>query len=138
MQDRPSHDELLAAIEEFLEQEILPSVDAARRFHTRVALNTLRIVRRELAHEDEQLRTELARLTRLLSAGDPAGDARLSLRACRHRVRELTDRLCDRIRAGDADAGPFRRATLEHVRRTVREKLETTNPRWLDGHARTV
>jgi hypothetical protein len=48
--ERPTPDELTAAIEEFLANEILPTLDDHRlRFRTLVALNALGIVRRELA-----------------------------------------------------------------------------------------
>ncbi|KKK50539.1 hypothetical protein LCGC14_3124020, partial [marine sediment metagenome] len=53
MQDRPTYDELLAAVERFLSQEIVPNTEGARRFHARVAANVLGIVRRELALEAE-------------------------------------------------------------------------------------
>ena len=51
--------------------------------------------------------------------------------ALRGFVRAQTERLCERIRRGDADAGPFRAAVLAHVRADVRRKLAVTNPRWL-------
>ncbi len=50
MSDRPTPDELAEAIEEFLANEILPTLgDHRLRFRTLVALNALGIVRRELA-----------------------------------------------------------------------------------------
>ena len=130
MQDRPDHDELLGAIEGFLRTEILPNSDGARRFQARVAVNTLQIVRRELARTDEQLTAERGRLRNLLgvpATADTAGSHHL-----RAQVRELTAALCERIRAGEADEGTFGLAVREHVRATVREKLEVTNPGWLE------
>ena len=41
MQDRPTYDELLAAVERFLSQEIVPNTEGARRFHARVAPNAV-------------------------------------------------------------------------------------------------
>ena len=74
MQDRPSYDELLGAVERFLEQEIMPNVEGSRRFHARVAANVLRIVRRELEREEEQLAAEWAGLCELLGPAErPAG-----------------------------------------------------------------
>jgi signal transduction protein with GAF and PtsI domain len=62
--ERPTPDELTEAIEEFLANEILPTLDDHRlRFRTLVALNALGIVRRELAKlpaEDDAERRELA------------------------------------------------------------------------------
>ncbi|MDZ4278906.1 MAG: DUF6285 domain-containing protein [Dehalococcoidia bacterium] len=127
MQDRPTYDELLAAVESFLDEEIVPNSEGARRFHARVSANVLRIVRRELEHADEQFEREWAGLVALLGPAErPAGRSALrEARAAR------TGELCARVRAGDADAGPFRNAVLAHARHTVRDKLVVTNPGWL-------
>jgi hypothetical protein len=130
MQDRPTIDELLAAIETFLEQEIFPHVDGARQFHTRVALGALAMVRRELALDEAHLAAELAGLDAVL--GPPTTSEPASSPSARRRiVTERTEALCERIRRGDADAGPFRAAAVAHIRTTVRAKLEVSNPRWL-------
>jgi hypothetical protein len=50
MQDRPTALELLRAVREFLEADVLPSLEGRRRFHGLVAANVLGIVERELAH----------------------------------------------------------------------------------------
>jgi hypothetical protein len=73
--DRPTPEELVEAIEEFLAGEILPTVaDPRLRFRTLVALNALSIVRRALERlppEDDAAQRELAARIR---AGDvPAG-----------------------------------------------------------------
>lgn len=129
MQDRPTYDELLAAVERFLDQEIVPSVPGSRGFHARVAANVLRIVRRELAAEDDHLAAEWAGLDALLGPRRrPRGR-----QAIRSAIRERTAHLCELIRAGEADTGPFRQAVVEHVRRTVRHKLLVCNPAWIDG-----
>src|SRR5918996_2215920 len=50
MPDRPTAPELLEAVAEFLEREMLPLMDDHRmKFRTLVALNALGIARRELA-----------------------------------------------------------------------------------------
>ena len=51
MQDRPNYDELLAAVERFLDDEVVAKGAGAQRFHGRWAANVLRRVRREPAHE---------------------------------------------------------------------------------------
>jgi len=132
MQDRPSYDELLGAIARFLEQEIMPNVEGSRRFYARVAANSLRIVRRELEREEEQLAAEWAGLCGLLGEAErPAERA-----ALREAIGSRTSELCERIQRGDADAGGFREAALAHVRRTVRDKLLVTNPGWVgEGEA---
>ena len=127
MQDRPNYDELLGAVERFLDQEIMPNVEGSRRFHARVAANVLRIVRRELEREEEQLAAEWAGLCDLLGPAERPAERP----ALRESIRNRTAELCQRIQGGEADAGGFREAALEHVRRTVRDKLLVTNPGWL-------
>ncbi|HEU4758495.1 MAG TPA: DUF6285 domain-containing protein [Dehalococcoidia bacterium] len=127
MQDRPSSDELLAALERFLDQDAVPNLQGARGFHARVAANVLRILRRELEHEDEHLAAEWAGLDQLLGPAEPPA----TRAALREALRARTGDLCERIRAGEADSGPFRDAVLAHVRRTVRDKLLVSNPAWL-------
>jgi aminoglycoside phosphotransferase (APT) family kinase protein len=83
--DRPNARELAAAVREFLEQEILPTLDDHRlRFRTLVAMNALSIVERESPEpgpSDDEDR-ELARRIR-------TGDVReQDLVTIRHKVRE--------------------------------------------------
>ena len=127
MQDRPTYDELLAAVERFLEDEIVAKSDGSRRYNARVSANVLRIVRRELANEEEQLAREWAGLDELLGATERPE----SRDALRDGLAARIEQLCERIRRGDADEGPFREAVLAHVRRSVRDKLLVTNPGWL-------
>lgn len=120
MQDRPSYDELLAAIEHFLDAEIVPNVPGARGFHGRVAANAIRILRRELALEDEQLEAEWTGLNRVLGeAARP--ESRAALRSA---IRERNEALCEAIRADTVDDA----TVFAHVRHTVRDKLRVTNP----------
>ena len=133
MQDRPTYDELLAAVERFLDDEIVPNSEGARRFHGRVAANVIRTVRRELEREEEQLANEWAGLDELLGPAERP-DSRSALRDA---VAARTEELCERVRAGEADGEPFRAATLAHVRRTVRDKLLVTNPGWVGADERS-
>jgi hypothetical protein len=129
MQDRPTAIELLGAVRDLLEQDLLPALEGRKRFHTLVASNVLAIVARELADEETLLVGEWRRLRDLIGIDDTVPPGRLDgLRAA---VRELTSRLCDRIRAGDADAGAFGDAVRAHVRTTVVEKLRVANPKYL-------
>lgn len=75
MSERPTPDELTEAIEEFLANEILPTLDDHRlRFRTLVALNALGIVRRELPRLPPYDDTEQRKLAAQIRAGDvPAG-----------------------------------------------------------------
>jgi hypothetical protein len=72
--DRPSARELVEATREFVERELLPTLDDPRlRFRTLVALNALGIAARELAELPEPAPDwELARRIR---AGDVPTDA---------------------------------------------------------------
>jgi hypothetical protein len=128
MQDRPTVLELLGAVRAFLEEDLMPTLEGRRRFHALVAANVLGVVERELAGEEEQLGRQWQRLAQLLAVGD-AKPAALS--ALRGAVRELEERLAERIRTGEADAGEFADGVRAHVRATVIEKLAVANPRFL-------
>ncbi len=131
MQDRPTYDELLNAVERFLDQEIVPNVEGSRGFHARVAANVIRIVRRELEAEDAHLAAEWSGLDGLLGpAEQPPNRAEL-----REALRSRTSELCERIRAGDADQGAFAGRVVAHIRETVRAKLAVSNPGWLEPKA---
>ena len=128
MQDRPGATELLEAVRAFLEEEVVPALDGPRQFHARVAANVLAIVRRELAGEEASLLAEWRRLAGLLGR---ASEPLPRLEALRAAVRDGTAALAERIRRGDADAGPFRDAVHAHVRATVEDKLRVANPRFV-------
>lgn len=114
-------------MERFLDDEIVPHTPGSRGFHARVAANMIRIVRRELAAEEAHLESQWAGLDSLLGpAPRPVGRE-----ALRRALRSRTAELCQRIRAGEADDGPFRQAVLKHLWRTVRDKLSVSDPEWL-------
>jgi hypothetical protein len=46
--DRPNAIELVQAVREFLESDVMPATEGRVQFHTRVAMNALGIVEREL------------------------------------------------------------------------------------------
>jgi DNA-binding transcriptional ArsR family regulator len=116
-QDRPTAVELLDAVREFLEKDILPETKGGRAFHTRVAINVLSIVARELREA-------------------PAFDAieREELRALlghEGKLDELIRELAERIRNGSLDGK--RREVMAHVRKTVEAKLKIANPGYLNS-----
>ena len=118
-------------MERFLDDEVVARSEGALRYQGRVAANVIRIIRRELDREDEQLAREWAGLDALLGAAErPASRADL-----RQALAARNEALCARIRAGDADGGPLRDAVLAHVRRSVEDKLLVTNPAWLGASA---
>ena len=135
MQDRPTYSELLEAVQQFLEADAIPSLDGPKKFHARVAANVLAIIRRELAHQDTQWRAEWERLNELLQASEPLPAEHGALA---RRLRERTEELCERIRRGDADGGPWRVAVLAHLRQTVTEKLVVASPKFVESGQRTV
>ena len=127
MQDRPTAVELLDAVRGFVERDVIPALDGTAKFHARVAANVLAIVARELQLADGHLAAEWQRLDALLGAAPLPAEA--AARA--ELLGQRTEALCERIRAGDADAGPFRDALLAHLGATVREKLAIANPKLL-------
>lgn len=130
MQDRPTTMELLEAAREFLEREVLPTLTAhGLRYRTLIALNLLRLVEREIPGREARLSAELAALHDLLDrpAVAPPADAAL-LEA---RVREASRELCERIRAGAADAGPWRARVLAYVDGMIEAKLAINDPQRL-------
>jgi hypothetical protein len=124
MQDRPTFDELLTAIEHFLDNEIVPNVPGSRGFHARVSANAIRIIRRELAMEEEHLTSEWRGLDDLLGA-EPLPADRATLRS---ELLRRNEKLCERIRDGDADEGAFKGQVIAHTRAVVADKLRVTNP----------
>lgn len=126
MHDRPTADELLRAVELLLDEQLVPALDGARKYNARVAANVVRIVRRELQHEERQLDSEWRGLDHILGPAQrpPA------LSALKGQLLERNRELAGRIREGDADAGRFRDLVLAHVRDTVHAKLDVSDPGW--------
>ena len=132
MQDRPTALELLQAIRDLLEQEILPSLtDARLKYRTLIAINVLRMLEREVPEEEGRLRAELGALQELLDLPRTAPPADAAL--LRRRVLEANLELCERIRQGLADADPWRQRVLAHVRSAIEEKLRINNPSRLEA-----
>jgi len=111
--DMPSALQLLDAVREFLETEVIAASEGRVRFHVRVAANVVGVVARELALGPAQAVAHAARLARL----GVADEAEL---AAAIRSGALDDRL-DEVRAA--------------VRATVADKLAVANPRYLEHDA---
>ncbi len=105
--DRPTASELIESVREWLERDVAPAVDGRLGFHTRVAMNSLDIVLRELASGDEMQQRHAAALASL--GADSDAD------------------LAGRIRRGefDADLG----AVLEALSPVIDDKVRVANPR---------
>ena len=128
MQDRPNYDELLTAVERFLDDEVVVKSEGALRFNGRVAANVIRIVRRELENEEAALAREWDSLAELVGEAPRPRD-RDALRAV---LAQRNEALAGRIQAGDTDERDFREAVLKHLRQTIHDKLTVTNPGWLE------
>lgn len=116
MRDRPTAAELLQAVGEFLERELLPALeDPGLRFQTLVALNALGIARRELALGEALEGEEGRELAALLGREGPLG--------------ELLRTLAARIRHGQAPPG-----TLAFLKAHVGRKLRIASPRYLERY----
>jgi len=69
--DRPTAAELVEAVREFLEKDVMSATEGRVQFHTRVAVNALNIVQRELEHPEMEA-AQAARLAALGFADDVA------------------------------------------------------------------
>lgn len=127
MHDRPTVAELLQAVTLLLDNDLVPNLTGSRQFYARVAANVLRIVMRELQQEEGQLAAEWNGLDALLGPAERP----VTRAALREAICGRTEELCERIRQGAADTGPYREQVIAHVRRTVRDKLLVSNPAWL-------
>ena len=61
----PSAAELVEAVREWIERDVVPATDGRLRFHARVAMNVLATVEREMAVGDEQQDEHRRRLASL-------------------------------------------------------------------------
>ena len=120
-QDRPNASELVAAVREFLERDVMTATEGRVQFHTRVAVNVLNVVERELNLGPGLEPAERARAVALLGHDGAAAALERELAAA-IRAGALDDRLDD-VRA--------------HVRATVREKLLIANPGYLPDDVST-
>ena len=106
---------LLEAAVKYLETELMPTLAGYHRFQTRVTVNVLNTVRRELELRGAQADAERARLVAMLGHD---GD-----------VETLSIELAERIRAGAISIDdPALRA---HVRQSLADALAINNPKWL-------
>lgn len=128
MQDRPTVDELLRAVEALFDEQLIPTLTGSRQYNSRVAANVIRTVRRELRDEESALNEEWAGLDVVLGPAEKPS----SSRALQIRITERTQELSDRIRAGDADGGEWRRLVANHLRAVVHAKLSASNPGWIE------
>jgi hypothetical protein len=109
--DVPSATELLDAVREFIDSEVIPHTEGRRRFEARVAANVVAIVQREMILGSAQKAAHAERLDGLGVADEEA--------------------LARAIRSGElAERGNEVRAA---VRATVADKLRVANPGYLES-----
>ena len=113
--DRPTAAELVDAVTEFLERDLQPALSGRLAFHTRVAVNALRIVRREMELGPELDAARRTGLRELL--GDAAAAAS---------TRDLDVELARRIRDGSLD--DRRPELVTYLRATLRLQLDIVHP----------
>jgi hypothetical protein len=128
MNDRPTAVELVNAVRQYLEGELLPTLtDARLKFQTLIAANVLSIAERELQTEEAELAYEYQSLLPLLDFDESAR----TLSELRAAVRRANERLCERIREGYYDDPQHFQGLLRVLREFVERKLQVANPRYL-------
>ena len=127
MIDRPTAAELLSAVKEHLEKNVIPAIgDARLRYQTLVAAHVASLVQREIELGEAAARSELASLAALgpVGGGDLPAEPR-TLAEVHAEVARRTAALCAAIRQAGAASSPSVRA---HVRRSVEAKLAVASP----------
>jgi hypothetical protein len=126
MQYRPTQEELLLAIADFVEQDVRPQLtDKALSFRCLIAANLARMCVLERRMEEWHDGLELDALRALLPddvpvALPPTKEARAEL------LQDLNDQLAAAIRAGSADLG----LAAARLRTVLKGRLGVTNPRF--------
>ena len=107
---RPTSEELVEAVREFLETDVMTATEGRIQFHTRVAVNVLGMVQREIEMGPAQEAAHRARLDALGFDSEAA--------------------LADAIRRGDVDDryDEIKSAVYD----SVVDKLKVANPKYLD------
>lgn len=107
--DRPTTAELLESVREWLERDVMPAVSSSLQFHTRVAVNILAIVEREIDMGPAQY--------------SRYQDIMTSLGV------ETDEQLAASIRAGSHDDSLMQ--LLEALHPVIEDKVRVANPRYL-------
>jgi hypothetical protein len=106
---------LLQAAAEYLQNELLPTLSGYHAFQTRVTINVLNTVRRELQHGAVHDHAERERLVKLLKREGS--------------LEELNDMLVAQI--GNGQIALDDPELRQHIRRSLEEALSINNPKWL-------
>ena len=107
--DRPTATELLEALREWMERDLLPSVEGRLQFHTRVAINMVEIVAREIELGTPQQLSH-SDVMQALGASDDAD-------------------LAAAIKNGEYDSDLM--SLLNALRPVIEDKVRVANPKYL-------
>jgi ABC-type sulfate/molybdate transport systems ATPase subunit len=110
--DVPTAAQLVEAVREFLERDVMANTEGRVQFHARVAVNALNMVQRELEVGAVQAADHRERLAHLGVADEATFAAA--------------------IRSGALD--DRRAEVFDVLRETVRAKLEVANPKYLSAN----
>ncbi len=110
--NQPTSIDLLEAVCGFMEKKVMPKLDKHTAYHTRVAVNVLNIIGRELAMGPKLDAAEQERLKKLLNS---EGD-----------LESLNRELCRQIQEGTLDW--HYQELCDHLRQTAMGKLTIDNP----------
>jgi hypothetical protein len=112
--NRPNMQELVEAVREFLEDKIQPAIDGQISFHTRIAINMLKTVERELEIGPKLNQEELDRLSKILGREGT--------------LAELNAELCEKLKSGELDYQ--NQVLIDHLRLGALGKLSIDNPEY--------
>lgn len=113
--DAPSMQQLVLAVREWLERDVLTGTTGRLQFHTRVAINVLAMVEREIELGPDQADRHRERLLELGFESDE----------------ELAAAIRDD--SGDENSTFDKAAVRDAVWASVRDKLVVANPKYLDA-----
>ncbi|EKR63571.1 MULTISPECIES: DUF6285 domain-containing protein [Leptospira] len=127
MQDKPTSADLLEAIQDFLMKEILPQFKDKEflSYKTLVSWNMLGVVSREIRSGEELLDKELGRLVGILNKNLANPSTLNEKKALAH---AWNIELRDKIRKEKLSSENLQ--YWNHVKETVKEKVEVINPRF--------
>ena len=109
LHDAPSSRQLLAAVREWMERDVLAGTSGRLQFHTRVAINILAMVEREIELSAQQGAEHASRLAALGVANDAE--------------------LARAIRSGELDGRLAE--VIDAVRASVNDKVAVANPNYM-------
>lgn len=126
--DEPDLDQLLKAVKEHIEANIIPAIRSDQKlyFQTLVAINVLNIAQRELTHQYPHIQMEWERLNQLEQVNIPLPSSADELQSA---LKKRQADLAQAIRRGDYDQRA--QELTQHLKQAVIEKLEVANPRYL-------